>query len=123
MHGIQEIKGGFILGVFVLIASLVGSNQLIQASSDSASPHLFEAWEQALEEAQYVDINTADIAAWERLPGIGPTRAKKIVNWRQQNGPWNKIEDLKEVPGIGTITFKRILPYLKLNTKTEQADG
>lgn len=53
-----------------------------------------------------VDINTADRAALESLPGIGPTLAQRIVDYRQANGPFARIEDVMEVSGIGTGTFE-----------------
>ena len=52
-----------------------------------------------------VNINTADAALLEQLPGIGPTLAQKIVDYRTANGPFTRIEDLLKVPGIGQSTL------------------
>ena len=55
-----------------------------------------------------VHINVADEKALEALPGIGPVMAKRIVEYRQQNGPFSSLEDLKKVRGIGEVKFSRL---------------
>ncbi|MFI2489341.1 helix-hairpin-helix domain-containing protein [Promicromonospora kroppenstedtii] len=52
-----------------------------------------------------VDINTADAAALEALPGVGPSIAKAIVEWRDTNGPFASVDELDDVPGIGPATL------------------
>jgi competence protein ComEA len=53
-----------------------------------------------------LNINTADQAALETLPGIGPTLAQRILDYRQANGPFERIEDIMEVSGIGASRFE-----------------
>jgi competence protein ComEA len=48
-----------------------------------------------------VDINRADAAELETLPGVGPVLAQRIATFREENGPFATIEDLLDVPGIG----------------------
>ena len=48
-----------------------------------------------------VNLNTADPAALDTLPRIGPAIAQRIVEWREQNGRFTSVEDLLAVPGIG----------------------
>ncbi|RZI92377.1 MAG: ComEA family DNA-binding protein [Microbacterium sp.] len=48
-----------------------------------------------------VNLNTADAAALETLPRIGPALAGRIIEWREQNGRYASVEDLLAVPGIG----------------------
>jgi competence protein ComEA len=55
-----------------------------------------------------VNINTADTATLETLPGIGPTIAGRIIDYRQANGPYVSIEEIMEVSGIGPATFEKI---------------
>ncbi len=55
-----------------------------------------------------VDINTATLDQLESLPGIGPTIAQNIINYRTQHGPFAQIEDIMNVPGIGPSTFDSI---------------
>jgi len=54
-----------------------------------------------------VDLNNATQAELESLPGIGPTRAKAIIDYRGGR-PFRRVEDVMEVPGIGPGTFERI---------------
>lgn len=49
----------------------------------------------------FVSLNTASISDLESLPGVGPVLAERIVSFREHNGPFDVIEDLLEVPGIG----------------------
>ena len=55
-----------------------------------------------------VNLNTADQAALESLPGIGPAIAGRIIDYRQANGPFERIEDVMDVSGIGPATFAKI---------------
>lgn len=57
---------------------------------------------------QKVNINTADLAALESLPGIGPVLAQRILDYRQANGPFSRIEDIMNVSGIGQATFAEL---------------
>ena len=55
-----------------------------------------------------VNINIADIEALQILPGIGPQRAKSIIDYREQNGYYSTIEEIMNVSGIGERTFDSI---------------
>jgi len=55
-----------------------------------------------------ININTAAQFELETLPGIGKTTALKIIEYRDTNGPFLSIEDIINVPGIGTVTYDRI---------------
>lgn len=57
-----------------------------------------------------VDINTADAAALESLPGIGPSLATAIVEHRLRNGPFTSVDELIEVSGIGPVKLEQIRP-------------
>jgi competence protein ComEA len=59
-----------------------------------------------------VDINTASASELDALPGIGPTTAQAIVDYRLQNGPFQFIQDIQKVPGIGPTTYDRIKDYI-----------
>ena len=48
-----------------------------------------------------ININTASASDFDKLPGIGASKAESIVQYREKNGPFEKIEDLKEISGIG----------------------
>jgi len=55
-----------------------------------------------------ININTASSIELESLPGIGPTTAQKIIDYRDENGPFLSIEDIINVSGIGPGTYERI---------------
>lgn len=62
--------------------------------------------------AQPIDINTADAALLERLPRVGPAMAQRILDYRATHGPFRRIEDLRQVRGIGEKTFEQIRPHV-----------
>jgi competence protein ComEA len=62
-----------------------------------------------------VNINTADTARLETLPGIGPSLAQRIVDHRQANGPFGRIEQIMDVSGIGPATFDKIKELITTN--------
>ena len=55
-----------------------------------------------------VNINTATQSEFESLTGIGPSMASKILDYREKNGKFKSIEELKNVPGIGSSKFESI---------------
>jgi competence protein ComEA len=59
-----------------------------------------------------VNINSADSSQLSLLPRVGPSVAQRIVDYRKENGPFKKSEDLMLVQGIGEKTFQLIKPYI-----------
>lgn len=55
-----------------------------------------------------VNINTANLAELDTLPGIGPVTAQKIINFREANGPFGDIERIKAIEGIGDGKFNQL---------------
>ncbi len=61
-----------------------------------------------------VNINEANIGKLSALPGIGPKLAERIVDYRDKNGPFNSIEDIQKVKGIGKKMFAKIKPFIDI---------
>ncbi len=59
-----------------------------------------------------VDLNTADDAALEELPGIGPVLAGRIVAWRTEHGRFSDVSELGEVSGIGEKMLAELGPLV-----------
>ncbi len=55
-----------------------------------------------------VDLNSADQKGLEKLPGIGPAKAKAIISYREKSGPFKAKEDLKKVDGIGDKLYNAV---------------
>lgn len=61
-----------------------------------------------------IDLNRADAAALEELPGVGATLAERIVVWREEQGPFTTVEELREVAGIGEKLFAQVAPLVAI---------
>lgn len=64
--------------------------------------------------SEKININTATQTQLESLPGIGSSTALKIIAYRKENGKFKRIEDLKEVSGIGDAKFEKIKEQITL---------
>lgn len=60
-----------------------------------------------------VDVNRATADELAALPGIGPALARRIVDWRGENGTFSRVDDLEKVPGIGPATLERLRPLVR----------
>jgi competence protein ComEA len=61
-----------------------------------------------------VNLNTASATDLEGLPGIGAKTAARIVEYRQKNGPFKKVEELMNVRGVGEKNFLKLKPQLTI---------
>ena len=63
---------------------------------------------------EQISLNSATLEQLERLPGVGPSMAERILLYRQQSGGFAKIDDLTLVPGIGPKKLAKITPFVTL---------
>lgn len=61
-----------------------------------------------------VNINTAGIDRLTAVPGIGAKTAERIKQYREENGGFSRLEDLKKVKGIGSKNFEKIKPHITM---------
>jgi competence protein ComEA len=94
----------FVGAVLVFALAVVA---LVPGTARGAGP-------QAASPGEKVNINTAGVDELVALPGIGRAYAERIVEYRQKNGPFKKVEDILNVRGIGEKTFERIRDRLTL---------
>ena len=63
-----------------------------------------------------VNLNTASVAQLETLPGIGKATAERILEYRQKNGSFKKVEDLMNVRGVGEKSFLKLKPLVTVGS-------
>jgi len=92
--------------VFTLVLALAGATAAPVAAAPSAAPKA------AASEARPIDINTADATALESVPGIGKSLSQRILTFREKNGPFQSVDDLLKIQGIGEKSIQKLRPYL-----------
>ena len=103
-----QAAGGFIAGAEqdrVNLASPLEDGQQIDVPGVVSTNHL---------NAGRVDINSATVSEFDGLPGIGPTTAQAIVDYRDNHGSFQNIQEIQNVPGIGPATYDEIKDYISI---------
>ena len=104
----------------VAITSLLGaaSLQAVQSQSKGAT----SAAAKAARATVVVNINSASAAELDALPGIGAKTAARIVEYRQKNGPFKKIEELMNVRGVGEKNFLKLKAQITVGAAKAEHD-
>lgn len=76
--------------------------EVAHTPSDSSSPTASTTG------SSCIDLNTADVGALEQLDGVGPALARRIKEFRDQSGPFQSVDDVDAVPGIGPALLEKI---------------
>ncbi len=104
----------FCVGVFVLASTF---------ASAGMTKNIGKIAGQAASAAQQLlDINAATVEQLQQLPGIGEKIAKRIVKYREKNGPFTKAEDLLNVEGIGEKKLEKIKPLIQVKVPDEKKE-
>ncbi|MEP6559673.1 MAG: helix-hairpin-helix domain-containing protein [Nakamurella sp.] len=90
-------------GIASSVASSQGSNPAATAGAGAAPS------------SELINLNAADEAALDTLPGVGPVMAQNILAWRQTNGSFTNIEQLQEISGIGPSRYAQIAPLVTVS--------
>ena len=90
-----------VIATFALVVCLVSAAASAQQPARGARPA-------ASASTEIVNLNTSSAAQIASLPGIGDKTAELIVQYREKNGPFKKIEEIMNVKGVGEKSFLRI---------------
>ena len=105
----------FLFAVAAIIACVLAGASLQAQDQSTAAPK--KTTPSAPTAAAPLNLNTASQAQLETLPGVGPSAAQRILEYRKQNGNFKKIEDLMNVKGFGEKTFLKLKPLLTTGEK------
>ena len=98
-----------LVGAAIAVVFLLAAVQPALAGSDKSttSPALGQK-AGAATQSEKININTANLKILSSLKGIGPERAKRIIDYRSKNGSFKSIEEIKKVKGIGDRVYTQI---------------
>jgi competence protein ComEA len=97
------------LTIMAILTLLIVSPAFAEAEKEGATQS-----NETLASMEKININKADAKTLTTLKGIGKDRAVKIIEYREKNGPFQKIEDLMKVKGIGKKIFEQNLNVLSV---------
>src|ERR1700752_1934541 len=104
-----------------LFAIAVAAGVIAQAHPAGAQTSTSRSAKAAL--VANVNINTASAPELEALPGIGQKTAERIIEYRQKNGPFKKVEELMNVRGVGEKNFLKLKPQLSVGAPKPDRAG
>ena len=116
-HGIWLLLSVEVFLLALLLGFFLGRNssdspvqiaKLPEATAAVTTPSATE------ETPSKININTADLEELQRLPGIGEVLAQRIIDYREQHGPFNNISELTNVSGIGLDRLDKIMDHITL---------
>jgi len=99
----RERKIILFIGALILAGSIIRFSHSLEPAQE----------EPAVAEILIIDINSASFEDLEKIPGIGPVMADRIIQYRLKNGAFKTIEDLKKVKGIGDKKAATISTHIR----------
>ena len=104
-------RGMATLALFSIL--LAGAGVAVSAAPDRATKSETKAVPSAP-----IDLNSASATELTALPGVGSSIAQRIVAFREEHGPFRRVEEVMKVKGIGEKSFLKLKPYLKVTTRS-----
>jgi len=104
-------------GASVVVSDIAGSASSVSGSGNgthTAAAGGGTAAQRSGATAGKLDLNTADVASLDALPGVGPVTAAAIVAWREKNGRFATVEQLQEIQGIGPAKYAALAELVKV---------
>jgi len=95
LHGVTR-------ALVVMVALTIAAWQPVYGQNNAAAP----------QPTAQINLNTASTTELESLPGVGPAMAARIVEYRERNGGFRRIEDLMNIQGIGEKRFLELKPQI-----------
>lgn len=111
VNEVMEMAGGFLKKADqsrVNLAEKVQDEMVIDVPKDGENSDNADASEDTINEQEKVNLNKAELAEIETLPGIGPSKAQTIIDHREENGLFQSVDDLLEISGIGEKTLENL---------------
>lgn len=91
-----------------------GEKLYIPSKNEEEQEYITQGKDNMSEGQSKININSAQIEELITLPGVGEATANKIIEYRKENGKFQKIEDLKNVPGIGDSKYENIKTMIRV---------
>jgi competence protein ComEA len=108
-----------LVAIVILVTTVIAQSAV--ASPQAAKPA--SATKARATAASPVNLNSASVAQLQSLPGIGASAAQRIVDYRQKNGSFKKIEELMNVKGIGEKSFLKLKPLITIGADKADRAG
>ena len=109
------LLAGFLIGYTVFEAVPRDSFTVIGERETEALPIVYEDYDD--QERGKIDINTASEIELTDLPGIGPALSRRIIEYREEHGPFADVDGLLDVRGIGEKVLAGLKPYAKCSAE------
>jgi len=107
----RTLRFGVPIGALCLLLTLAAEGPVFAAQKPVAERPTADAGSAVVP----IDLNRADIDDLVAVPGIGPATAQRIVAFRDEHGPFRRVEDLLKIQGIGEKSLEKLRPYLKVS--------
>lgn len=118
VHDVLQLAGGFTESAnesVINLAEKCYDEMVIYVPSVEEEFNNTEHFLSANTNDSRVKVNVAEAAELTTLPGIGPAKADAIISYREENGPFQSVEDLVNVPGIGEKTVEQLKDSVSTN--------